>query len=339
MRNLLDKFDPRAEASLRHLIGGAVRTQAVYVAATLGIADKLALGPRSASELGAEAGADAATLRRVLRYLVSSGVFIEQDDGRFALNAAAEYLQSGHPRSLRPSAIRAGENLWNVAGRLLDAVKSGTTPHEELHESTFFETTNPQSFAARMAFSAADLGSAIAADECFAGARTVVDVGGGHGTHLASILQAHPRLRGILFDTAAMLAGAERTLDDVRDRCELVAGDFFQSVPEGDVYLLSWILHDWNDAKAEQILRACRRDGATLLIAEVLLPDHAQQIVESEAIADPFTLDMQMLLLTGGRERTLGEYRTLLDESGFALTSIRTPPSTRGASILTARPK
>jgi hypothetical protein len=339
MRNLLDKLDPHAEAALRHMIGGAVRTQALYVAATLAIADKLALGPRSASELAGEARADAATLRRVLRYLVSSGVFIEREDGRFALNAAAEYLQSGHPRSLRPSAIRAGENLWNVAGRLLDAVRRGSTPHEALHESSFFETMNQQSFAARMAFSAADLGPAIAADECFASARSVVDVGGGQGAHLASILHAHPRLRGILFDTAAMLAGAERTLQDVRERCELVAGDFFQSVPDGDVYLLSWILHDWNDAKAAQILRACRREGATLLIAEVLLPDQAQQIVESETIADPFTLDMQMLLLTGGRERTLEEYRTLLEETGFALTSVRTPPSTRGASILTARAK
>jgi len=339
MGNLLDKFDPRAEAALRQMIGGAVRTQALYVAATLGIADKLALGPRSADELAGDAHVDASTLRRVLRYLVSSGVFIEQEDGRFALNAAAEYLQSGHPRSLRPSAIRAGENLWNVASRLLEAVKSGGTPHEALHDSSFFETTNQQSFAARMAFSAADLGPAIAADDCFANARTVVDVGGGHGAHLASILRAHPQLRGVLFDTAPMLAGAERTLHDVRERCELVAGDFFQSVPHGDVYLLSWILHDWNDAKAAQILRACRRDGATLLIAEVLLPERAHQVVESDAIADPFTLDMQMLLLTGGRERTLDEYRTLLDETGFALASVRTPPSTRGASILTARTK
>ena len=98
MGNLLDKFDPRAEAALRQMIGGAVRTQALYVAATLGIADKLALGPRSADELAGDAHVDAATLRRVLRYLVSSGVFVEQEDGRFALNAAAEYLQSGHPR-------------------------------------------------------------------------------------------------------------------------------------------------------------------------------------------------------------------------------------------------
>jgi len=336
MGNLTDKFDPRAESALRDLIGGAVRTQAVYVAATLGIADRLALGPRSATELAEATNTDAATLRRVLRYLVSSGVFIEREDGRFALNAAAEYLQSAHPRSLRPSAIRAGENLWNVAGRLLDAVKTGGTPHEALHGSRFFETMNEQSFAARMAFSAAGLGPAIAADECFAQARSVVDVGGGHGAHLAAILRAHPQLRGVLFETAAMLAGAERTLHDVRDRCELVAGDFFESVPDGDVYLLSWILHDWNDERAAQILRTCRRDGATLLIAEVLLPDHAQEIVASEAIADPFTLDMQMLLLTGGRERTLEEYRALLDQTGFELASVRTPPSTRGASILTA---
>lgn len=333
---------------MRHVIGGAVRTQAVYVAASLGIADMLALGPLSASELAAEAHVDEHVLWRVLRYLVSSGVFLEnEDDGRFALNSEAEYLQSGHPRSLRPSAIRAGESLWNVSSRLLEAVRTGTTPHELLHGAGFFERMSEQgresSFASRMMFSATDLGPFIAADECFAPARTVIDVGGGHGAHLAAILQAHPHLRGVLVDQAAMLDGADGTLREagVRDRCELVAGDFFESLPQGDVYVLSWILHDWNDEKASRILRRCR-DAAdasvTLLIAEVLLPDHATEVEESGSIADPFTLDMQMLLLTGGRERTLEQYQALLREVGLTITSVRTPASIRGASILTASP-
>jgi hypothetical protein len=185
-----------------------------------------------------------------------------------------------------------------------------------------------------MTFSAADLGAALAAHECFASARTVVDVGGGQGVNLAAILDAHPHLHGILFDRAAMLEEAVG-----HDRCEPVAGDFFESVPQGDVYVLSWILHDWNDEQALRIISACRAaagDHATLLIAEVLLPDQAKEIRDNEAIADPFTLDMQMLLLTGGCERTEPQYRALLGASGFEVTSVSTPASTRGVSIITA---
>ena len=122
---LLEKLDPAAEAMMLSLIGGAIRTQAIYVAAKLGLADRLALGAQSAAELARHVNADATTLKRVLRFLVFNGVFTEKADGSFALNRVAESLQTGHPRSLRPSAIRAGEGLWEVSGRLLDAVRTG----------------------------------------------------------------------------------------------------------------------------------------------------------------------------------------------------------------------
>src|SRR5215213_10404681 len=130
---LLERLDPVAEATMRNLIGGAIRTQAIHVAAKLGIADHLSLGPRSAEDLAERVSAHAPTLKRVLRFLVSFGVFVQNEDGRFAVNGVAEYLQTAHPRSMRPSAIRAGEGMWNVASRLLSAVETGSTPYEEVH--------------------------------------------------------------------------------------------------------------------------------------------------------------------------------------------------------------
>jgi len=345
---LLDRFDPEAEAMMRSLIGGAIRTQAIYVAARLGLADHLALGARSAEDLAQRVHADAGPLKRVLRFLVFNGVFVENGDSRFALNRAAESLQTAHPRSLRPSANRAGESMWEVASCLLDAVQTGRTPHHQVHGTTFFErisdSAGDSAFASRMGGSTAGLGEAIARIECIRRGQTIVDVGGGHGALLAAVLHAQPNLRGVLFDRAATIEHAPSFLETagVRDRCELVAGDFFEAVPRGgDVYLLSWVLHDWDDEKATQILRACRAaggDGATLLIVEVLLPPRAtaSEPTGSGVIADPYTLDLQMLLLTGGRERTAVEYRELLRAAGYAIGPTTTLTSARGASVIEA---
>jgi predicted O-methyltransferase YrrM len=347
---LLAKLDPAAEGAMRAMIGGALRTQAVYVAAKLGIADHLSLGARTVEDLARLVDADALMLRRVLRFLAFQGVFVEHEDGRFALNALAESLQTGHPRSLRPSAIRAGEGLWDVTSRLMSAVQSGVTPYEQVHGTSFFERLTDRGkeaeFASRMSGSVSGLADRLAALDAISSARRIVDVGGGHGALLAQLLRAHPHLRGVLFDREATIAGAQAVLDraGVRDRCETVSGDFFEAVPEGgDVYLLSWILHDWDDARATRILQACRAAGtesATLAIVEVLLPDRAQPAsgAATGVIADPYTLDLQMLLLTGGRERTAGEYCELLRIAGYELTKIaESTGSARGASILEAR--
>jgi hypothetical protein len=348
LNQLMDKLDPAAEAAMRSLIGGALRTQAVYVAAKLAIADQLSLGPRSAEELAERVGADARTLRRLLRFLVFHGVFAEKDDGRFALNRLAESLQSGHPRSLRPSAIRAGEGMWDVSARLLTAVQTGRTPYEEVHGVPYFERMaergKESEFAGRMSLSTAGLGEMVARLDCVARARTVVDVGGGHGALLVALLQAHPHLRGILFDRAATIDGARAVIEHhgLTDRCELVAGNFFDGVPAGgDVYLLSWILHDWDDGRAAAIVRACREaggDGATLLVVEVLLPPRAEaaQGLAMGVVADPYTLDLQMLLLTGGRERAEDEYEQLLRAEGYVVRATRTSASSRGASVIEA---
>jgi hypothetical protein len=330
---LLDRLDPAAEAMMRNLIGGAVRTQALYVVAKLGIPDHLSLGPRSADDLAQRAGAHAPTLQRVLRYLVASGVFVQNDDGRFALNAVAGYLQTAHPRSMRPSAIRAGEGMWSVAARLLSAVQTGSTPYEEVHGTAFFDRIDAGELSARMSSSTAGLAEAVARLGTIARARRVVDVGGGNGALLTRLLDARPDLQGVLFDRPATIDAARASAGD---RCELVAGDFFDSVPEGDVYLLSWVLHDWDDEKAVRILQACR--GGNVIIVEVLLPERAEATaVAAGVLADPYTLDLQMLLLTGGRERTLDEYRQLLGSAGFEVVEVTPLDSRRGATAIEAR--
>ena len=318
---------------MRHLIGGAVRTQAIYVAAKLGIPDHLSLGPQSAGDLAARVDAHAPTLRRVLRFLVASGVFVEHEDGRFAMNRAAEFLQTAHPRSMRPSAIRAAEGMWNVASRLLSAVQNGTTPYEEVHGASFFERADAVAFGARMSVTTGGIAESLAKLETIARAKRVVDVGGGNGAMLMRLLDARPDLEGVLFDRPETIAAARERIDD---RCELVAGDFFESVPPGDAYLLSWILHDWEDGEALRILRACH--GGDVVIVEVLMPERAEETAPAPGrLADPFTLDLQMLLLTGGRERTLSEYRALLREAGFEIANVTPLDSYRGASAIEAR--
>jgi hypothetical protein len=343
---LIGKLDPSAEAAMRHLISGALRTQAIYAVARFGIADQLALGPRTAADLAVRVDAHAPTLRRLLRFLVVCGVFVENEDGRFALTALSEPLQSGHPHSLRPSAIRAGEDLWRTAAALFDAVRTGTTPHDSVHGMSFFERLGNRGkeaeFAARMSGSTAGIAEAVAAHESLSSATTLVDAGGGNGALLVSILERRPNLRGILLESEAMIAVARPLIDQtsVRDRCELVAGDFFNAVPRGDVVLLSWVLHDWDDERAKNILRACLASGAkTLLIVEVVLPERAEQIDAAipGILADPFSLDLQMLLLTGGKERTLGEYGELLEGEGWQLEGVTPLSSARGASVLSAR--
>lgn len=341
------KLDPNAERAARRMIDGAVYTQAMYVAAKLGIADALTYGPLTGDELAARAGTEPGALKRVLRFLAAQGMFVQMADGRFALNPAAEHLQTAHPRSMKLAALRAGEGFWSVISKLLPAVQSGSTAHDSVHGQDYFERIaserKEEAFASRMSGSIAGLAAAIAAEPSLTTARSVVDIGGGNGALLIAILQALPHLQGIVFDRPATAEAARARIAaaGLQQRCSVVDGDFFTSVPTGDIHILSWILHDWDDARAQIILERCRaaasREGGGLLIAELLLPEVATQ-AESRTgtLFDPFMVDMQMLLLTGGRERTEQEYRELLAECGYELRSVTRAESVRGASILRA---
>lgn len=337
---LLDRLDPADEAAMRELIGGAMRTQAVYVVTRLGIPDLLGGSPATSASLAQRSGVDADALQRVMRYLAANGVFEERADGTFALTRAGEYLQKNHPRSMALSAIRAGEGFWKTLESLREVVERGQLPHATAFFDEITSAERDAAFAARMSASSARLGTAIADAEPFAAGETVVDVGGGIGLVVAEIVRRHRDVRGVVFDRAATVDVAKQHApQDVA--IELVAGDFFERVPPADAYVLSWVLHDWSDEDALRILASCRKSSpqARLLIVEVARPERAQKLEAPAQLADPFTLDLQMLLLTGGRERTIGEYAALLDRAGYALKKQTLLSTARGASLIVATPQ
>ncbi len=327
--------------ALRQLANGFMVSQAIYVAAKLGIADLLAEGPKNCEEPAKAADAHAQSLYRVLRVLASMGVFAQDAEGRFRLTPLAEPLQSAVPGSLRAYAIMRGEAWhWRPWGVVLQGVKTGQTPFQRVHSVDFFHFLgeNPEAaevFNEAMRARQEQENRGVAAAYPFGGSRTVVDVGGGNGGLLASILEANPGVRGILFDLPHVAAAARERLEALgltgRYRC--IAGDFFTSVPEGgDAYLLSNVIHDWDDAPATRILTNCRRTmkpAARLLLIETIVPPGNDPSVAK-------LIDFQMLVLTGGRERTEAEYRALLESAG--LTLARIIPTVTPISVLEAAP-
>lgn len=316
---------PPREA-LSAMIDGFQVSQAIRVAAALGIADLLKDGSRSVDDLADKTGASAPALRRLLRALASVGVFNEAE-GRFRQTPLSEHLRSDAPGSLRAWAIHIGQPyFWNTWAQLLRSVKSGESAFREVHGTTAWDyrASHPEEnaiFNAAMSDLSKGVVDAIVPSYDFSGMRVVADVGGGEGALLAAILVANPNLRGILFDQPHVLTGAKELLQraGVAERCEVVGGSFFESIPGGaDAYILKSIVHDWDDASSTAILRACRaaaRESSKLLLVESVLragnePDPAK------------FMDLTMLVMLGGRERTADEFRQLCADAGFRLTSI-----------------
>jgi hypothetical protein len=312
--------------TLWRMTNGFQVSQAIHVVATLGIADLLKDGPRSADELAEATGTHASALYRILRALASVGVFAEQSDGRFGLTPLAEHLRTDVPGSLRSWAMLIGRPYYFTTwGHLLHSVKTGEPafPHVYGMPAWEYRASHPEESAL---FDGAMTGLSLAEAEAvvrsydFSGIGVLVDVGGGKGALLAAILAANPALSGILFDQPHVVADAKDLLEraGVADRCEVVDGDFFKAVPGGaDAYLLKSIIHDWDDASAIEILRRCRAamaDSARLLLVERGIrpanePDPAKFI------------DLMILVMLGGRERTAEEYERLYTEAGFKLTN------------------
>ena len=331
----------RASEKLGGLIAGARITQLVYVAAKLGVSDALADGPRSSCELAAAVGADPRALFRLMRALASWGVFVHRSDGRFQLEAHSELLRANVPGSLRPSAIMAGEPwFYGPYGRLMHSVKTGQTAFDHLFGKGLFEYLNENPDDAEVFNDAmSDFTRQVTAEVVgaydFAGISRIVDIGGGQGAMLAAILEAHPGMKGMLFDQPEVLEGAPKVLaaSGVEDQCELVAGDFFESVPSGgDAYMMKWIIHDWDDRRSIVILDNCRRAMAAngrLLLIEREMPAGNEP---SQGTLG----DITMMVIPGGQERTRDEYRSILDAAGFRLTEVYQTRSE--VSIFEARP-
>jgi hypothetical protein len=321
---------------LAHLLDGYIATQLLYVAASLGIAELLADGPLSAPQIASAVDADPPTLGRVLRGLAAEDVLAETDDGRFALTPTGEGL-----RRLRGAALVRGDLYYRSAAGLLDAVRAGGTPFERVYGEEFFEHLgrhgeHEAAFQASMAGRAVQEADDVVAAYDFSGFGRVVDVGGGRGVLLARILHAATGGSGVLVDRPRAIPEARAYLESagLADRSECLAVDFFASVPPGaDAYVLSRILHDWDDDDAERILVTCReamRPASRLLIVEAILPERARD--RPAAIR----MDLHMLLLLGARERTETEFRLLLERSGFRLERLVPTESPAGLGVIEA---
>jgi C-methyltransferase len=323
---LHQKLVPAPLAMTEMLMGHAV-SQAIAVAAELRLADALADGPLSRDELARRVGADPQALERLLRALIGRGIFRQLHDGRYGMTTLADTLRSDAPVSAAGAARFFGAPQYRECWSLLvDAVRTGRSVLSSLRGTDGFSylAENPE-FAsvfndAMTAFSEVAAASVVAAYD-FGPFPVIVDVGGGHGRLLSAILAATPSARGVLYDMSDVVNGAPEVLDraGVSDRVRVEGGSFFDSVPTGgDAYILKWVIHDWDDEAAEAILRnvaAAAHNQATLLLVELVIPKHHREFPGNWA-------DLDMLVLSDGRERTAAQYRELLRRSGFHLTRI-----------------
>jgi hypothetical protein len=330
---------PPPHAQLIQMASGYWISKVVYAAAKLGLADHLAAGPRSAAELAGPTRTHGPSLHRLMRTLASLGVLTEGDGQRFALTPLGEALKANAPGSAHASVITLGSPFFVAAfEKIVHSLETGSTGFEAAMGMPVFTYLRQHPQEASL-FSETMVGfhnaepPAVAAAYDFSAFKTVVDVGGATGNMLAAILARHAGPRGVLFDMPHVVEDAPRLLKErgVESRVTIEAGDFFKGVPAGgDAYLLSHVIHDWNEEQCLTILGHCRaamKPGGKLLIVEMVLPPgdtpHPGKI-----------LDMVMLVVPGGQERTAAEYEPLLAKAGFRVT--RVVPTESAVSIVEA---
>lgn len=313
--------------AMLQMIYGTWVSQAIYVVAKLGIADLLKDGPKSSQELAETTGVDARSLYRILRALASFDVFKESEDGHFDLTPLSACLQTEVSGSMRYAAIMFGEDFHRQSwSNILQSVKTGKTAFGQVFGMDVFDyfTQNPEAgqiFDRAMTNLSGMLTVNIAAHYDFSSIRKIVDVAGGQGTLISHILKANPTMQGVLFDLPQTIERAKPFIEaqGVSDRCELVSGNFFESVPTGgDAYIMKHIIHDWDDEKAIAILKNCHQamgeNGKLLLVEIVIKPGNQTSLAKLS--------DLEMLVIAGGCERTEAEYRALFEASGFRLSNI-----------------
>lgn len=311
--------------AMNQMLGGYWITQAIYVAAELGIADLLANGPLTVEELANHSNADGKALYRVLRALASAGIFSENGDLTFSLTPLAENLRSDIPGSQRSFAILSGAEFFQTWGGLLHSVRTGEDAFTKIYGKPFFEymTENPDRHrlydAAMNGIHDFETEPVINAYD-FSRFRSLADIGGGNGLQLAKILKRNSGLNGILFDMPAVAESARPVISGfgLNGRCQIIGGDFFSSVPSGaDAYIMRHVIHDWEDDMAVTILRNCRdamNPGGKVLVVESVIP-------EGNTPCFGKWLDLMMLLVKGV-ERTEAQYRRLFEAAGLKLNRI-----------------
>jgi hypothetical protein len=336
---------PPEAAATQHLLQiatGHVAAAALQVAVKLNVADHLAAGPRDVTELARAVGANEDALYRILRSLTALGVFEEDQPRRFALTAAGALLRPDVPGSVYPLALWISSPFhFRVYADTMHSVRTGQPAVEKTTGLPAFEyLAKDRELAAifnnaMTAFSAALIPAVLGAYD-FTGIKHLVDVGGGHGALLAGILQKYPGMRGTVFDQEHVVSGARAPLSaaGLADRTEVVAGDFFRSVPTGDAYVMKHIIHDWDDEKSTIILKNIRRALEGNSAGRVVLVEGV--IVDGPEGAFGKIMDLEMLVLPGGKERTAEEFAALFARSGFALQRIL--PTGAELCVIEARP-
>jgi len=317
---------PTPQQQISRMLTGYWVSQALYVAAKLGLADLLKDGPRTADALAPATQTHPRSLYRLLRSLASIGVFAEDEQRNFSLTPLADCLRSDLPGSQRSLAIMTGEEHYHSFGQLLFSVQTGKMAFDKLYGMPVFDFLQKHPEQAKI-FDEAMVGvhgretAAMLDAYDFSGIGMLADIGGGNGSVLTTILKKYPAMRGILFDLPGVVERAKAKIQaaGVADRCQVIGGNFFESVPGGaDAYLLRHIIHDWDEEKATRILqnvcRAMGKDGRLLVVESVIPPGSNPSFGK--------LLDLAMLVLPGGEERTEEEYRKLYETAGFRLTRI-----------------
>jgi len=329
-------------AKLRGLITQYFSSRALYAAVALDVAAALAGGAKGIDELAAAVGAHAASLYRLLRVLAATGVFREEEGRRFSNTPLSDLLRAGVPGSLRDLVLLFGdETSWRSWEGILHAVRTGEAPFEHIYGEKFFDFLQDHAdtaamFDRAMASASSTTNAAVVAAYDFSHFGTLVDVAGGTGSALCSILKATPDLRGVVFDLPHVAQRAREFIaaQGLADRCEFAGGSFFEGVPAGaGAYFMKHILHDWGDTECGEILGACRKamtNEARLLICERIVP-YGNEPSSAKLI------DLHMMMTNhGGRERTEQEYRELLAAAGFRIERV-IPTSTPWSVIEAAK--
>jgi O-methyltransferase domain/Dimerisation domain len=319
---------PQPSEQLMQLTTGYMVSAALYTATKLGIADLLKNGAKSTRQLAAATATNEDALYRLLRALASVGVFSESAPRVFELTPIAEPLRSDRDDSFRDMVLWMADSFhFRNYPEMLHSVKTGETIVEKVYGDSCFDHLSKDKELGEVFNRAMTMFSKMltpaaleAYDFSWLNGKTLVDIGGGHGHLLTAILKKYPDIRGIVFDLEHVLAGAKTRIAEhgLAGRCETAGGDFFADVPAGDAYIMKHIIHDWNDEKALAILKNCHRAGRgnpkVILMEAVLKPGNDPSFAK--------WLDLEMLLIPGGRERTEAEFAKLFDRAGFRLSRV-----------------